>query len=96
MVPKINKKDLESVKEVGNIKKSVKKLWLLEKYKPHNILGMGDKIYFKSIKEGQTLMFIQADVGIRTIILGESTKELTGFLKKSMQLLLRYSRQLNL
>lgn len=41
-------------------------------------------------------MFIQADVGIRTIILGESTEELTGYLKKSMHLLLRFSRQLNL
>jgi hypothetical protein len=70
VVSKIKKKDLELVKELGNIKKSVKKLWLLEKYKPQNILGMCDKIYFKSIKEGQTLMFIQADVGIRTIILG--------------------------
>lgn len=41
-------------------------------------------------------MFIQADVGIRTIILGESTEELTAFLKRSMQLLLRFSRQINL
>ncbi len=82
------------MKEVGNVKKSVKKLWLLEKYKPQNILGICDKIYFKTIKEGQTLMFIQADVGIRTIILGEHTEELTACLKRSMQLLLRYSRQL--
>lgn len=47
---------------------------MLEKYKPQNILGVCDKIYFKAVKEGQTLMFMQADVGIRTIILGESTE----------------------
>lgn len=41
-------------------------------------------------------MFIQADVGVRTIILGESTEELTNYLKKSMQLLLRFTRQMNL
>jgi hypothetical protein len=36
--------------EIANIKKTVKKLWLIEKYKPHNILGICDKIYFKTIK----------------------------------------------
>ncbi len=42
------------------------------------------------------MMFVQADVGVRTIILGESTEELTNYLKKSMQLLLRFTRQMNL
>lgn len=54
------------------IKKTIKKLWMLEKYKHHCIMGKCDKIYFKNIKEGQMLMFIEAgEMGIRTILLGE-------------------------
>ena len=96
MVSKIKRKDLEAVREMTNVRRTVKKLWLIQKYKPHNILGICDKIYFKTVREGHTMMFIQADVGVRTIILGESTQELTNFLKKSMQLLLRLARQMNL
>lgn len=60
------------IKWVSGIKKSVKKIWMIETLKVQNILGKCDKIYFKTIKEGQMMMFIEsADMGIRTILLGE-------------------------
>lgn len=46
------------IKEVTGIKKTVKKLWMIEKYKYHCIIGKCDKIYFKNAREGQMLMFI--------------------------------------
>lgn len=46
------------IKEVTGIKKTVKKLWMIEKYKYHCIIGKCDKIYFKNVREGQMLMFI--------------------------------------
>lgn len=79
------------------IKKSIKKLWMLEKYKHQCILGRCDKIYFKTINEGQTLMFVEAaEMGIRTILLGEESEDMTNNLKKSMKFLLRLARQLTL
>jgi len=43
------------------------------------------------------MMFIEAaEMGIRTILLGEENEEETSNLKKSMQFLLRMARQLNL
>lgn len=45
---------------------------MLEKYKHQCILGKCDKIYFKGVREGQMMMFIEAaEMGIRTILLGE-------------------------
>ena len=61
---------MELIKQVSGIKKSVKKLWMLERYKPSQIVGKCNKIYFKNIKENQYMMFMEADVGIRTILLG--------------------------
>lgn len=48
----------------------IKKIWQIEKYRLQNILGHCDKIYFKNVKEGQVLMFVESDIGIRTLILG--------------------------
>ena len=51
------------------IRKTVRKFWMIEKYKSRNILGTCDRIYFKEYKQGQSLMFLLKDVGIRCILL---------------------------
>ena len=70
VISKMKQKDLEVIKKLAGIKKSVEQIWQIEKHKNHNIIGSCSKIFFKSIKEGQTLMFVESDVGIRTLVIG--------------------------
>ena len=96
VVSKVKQKTLSMVKELAGIKKSVKKIWRLEKYKTSQIMGKCERIYFKEISEGQSLMFLESDVGIRTIVLGDEREEVSTLLKRSAQILLRMSRQIYL
>ena len=36
------------IKYVGRIKKTIKKLWMLDKYKQQCVVGSCEKIYFKN------------------------------------------------
>ena len=72
VISKVKKKELEEIMRITGIRKTVKKFWMIEKYKSRNILGICDRIYFKEYRRGQSLMFLLKDVGIRSILLKDS------------------------
>ena len=96
VISKMRQKDLEAIQQLAGIRKIVKYIWQVEKHRPQNIIGKCDKIYFKEVKEKQVLMFLECDIGIRTIILGEESEEDLSSIKKSFQILVRLARQINL
>jgi hypothetical protein len=60
-------------------------------------VGKCDKISFSKEREGEIMIFVEAEQsGVRTILFGDEREEITRNLKKAMKTMMKLARQINL
>jgi hypothetical protein len=89
VISKVKMEDLRIIERLSLIKKMVDHLHLIDKYRPSDVLGVCEKIYFKTIKQGEMLMFIEQDSGIRSVLIGDWSEDINARLKSCFSLLLK-------
>lgn len=82
--------------QVAKIKRAIGKLWRLDQYNLNSIVGHCDRIYFKTVRAGQMLLFLEAEVGLRSIVVGDHSGQLVSKLKRILDDLLMITWQLRL
>lgn len=71
VISKVKIEDLKVIERLTLIKKRIDNLTLIDKYRPTDVIGVCEKIYFKTIRKGEMLMFIEQEAGIRSVLLGD-------------------------
>ena len=90
VISKVRREDLRIIERLALIRKSIDHLQLIDKYRPSDVIGVCERIYFKTVKQGEMLMFIEQDQGgIRSVLLGDCSEEINAKLKVAFTQLLR-------
>lgn len=90
MISKVRPEDLRVIERLALIRKSIDRLQLIDKYRPSDVIGVCERIYFKTVKQGEMLMFIEQDQGgIRSVLLGDYSEDINAKLKAAFTQLLR-------
>lgn len=59
VISKVKIEDLKIIERLTLIKKRIDHLNLIDKYRSEDVVGVCEKIYFKTVKKGEMLMFIE-------------------------------------
>lgn len=101
VISKVRREDLRIIERLAMIRKSIDHLQFIDKYRPADVIGVCERIYFKTVKQGEMLMFIEQDqAGIRSVLLGDYSEEINARLKvaftqlMSMAWVLRKTREI--
>ena len=90
VISKVRREDLRIIERLALIRKSIDYLQFIDKYRPSDVIGVCERIYFKTVKQGEMLMFIEQDQGgIRSVLLGDCSEEINAKLKVAFTQLLR-------
>lgn len=71
------------------IRKMIDHLHFIDKYRPVDVIGVCEKIYFKTIRPGEMIMVMEQEAGMRSVLLGDSSEEINAKLKAVFAILLR-------
>lgn len=59
VISKVKEHDMEVIEKLSSIKKRIDNLLFVDRLRVDDLLGVCDRIYFKTIKQGEMLMFIE-------------------------------------
>jgi len=88
-------KELEKIVRLSGVRRSIKNMWNISKHNPDHLLGSLDLMYTRTYQQ-QSLIFLERNVGLYTIVVSERTSELQNGLKKALQLMIQFMRQMHL
>ena len=58
IISKVKSNDLEKIERLAMIKKRIDNLLAIDRYQPGDMIGCCEKVYFKTVRSGEMLMFI--------------------------------------
>lgn len=59
VISKVKEEDLEAIEKLSFIRKRIDNLQFIDKYFPEDLIGNCDRVYFKTIRQGEMLMFLE-------------------------------------
>ncbi len=89
VISKVRMEDLRAIERLALIRKVIDHLHFIDKYRPVDVIGVCEKIYFKTIRPGEMIMVMEQEGGIRSVLLGDSSEEINAKLKAVFAILLR-------
>ena len=89
IVSKVKSEDLDKIERLAWIKKRVDNFFTIDRQEVSDIIGCCERVYFKTVSQGQMLMFIEHEAGIRTVVLGDQSAEINKSLLKAFNIMLR-------
>jgi hypothetical protein len=89
VISKVRMEDLRAIERLALIRKMIDQLHFIDKYRPVDVIGVCEKVYFKTIRQGEMLMFIEQEGNTRSVLLGDSSEEINARLKAVFATLLR-------
>lgn len=89
VISKVKLEDLEIIEKLALIRKRIDNLLFIDKYQDSDLVGVVERIYFKTVKQGVMLLFIEHEAGIRSVLLGDFSEEINQQLKKGFDWLLK-------
>jgi hypothetical protein len=82
VISKVRPQDLEKIERLAWVRKRIDNLLYLDRSQIAEIIGCCERVYFKTVRQGQMLMFIEHEAGIRSVVLGDSSEISNSSLKK--------------
>jgi hypothetical protein len=89
VISKVRTEDLRAIERLAMIRKAIDHLHFIDKYRSVDVIGVCEKIYFKTIRPGEMIMVMEQEGGMRSVLLGDSSEEINAKLKAVFAILLR-------
>jgi hypothetical protein len=93
----LKKKDIAKIVQITGIRSTIKNVWTIDKYKPSHLVGTVDLMHTKKFdRNEEPIIYFEKNIGMYSILVSERTHEQEVSLKKSLQVLMKFMRQIHL